>query len=482
MDIYIVCTDVSLFCDTNDTTHAIAASKLVDRVSPYFASSQIKSIQVIMAMSGLLELQHGASTQNREDTDIGSDVQVDNNGTNHRTSMSKCVRAIEYVFEKNEFAPNSMLDSAFGRGGNFVSVRFSVVSNSSIGFKSLSRQWIRNCLIELQPSCRINFDLPPTVDGTQCSVELDAAYQIFPFPIDSPQATMMTSDLQAISKLILSVIQLVPLATLDVSLFYGIPIKVGTALGIDCSQFQEMQVLVRTLFQSLQERESALVLRGIPHRTHGVVRSNKSAGIFQSTSEQLFVLLAQETPGSNSATSGVLHRIAHADHLVTEASVSADHAMDFSDSTMEAQYTEYIEASFSATAMRPFNPLDYASLYSLPPCDKTTVDTTEVKKSPEMQNPIVSPTETQSGSEGSGYLSISSRTEQETVNADESIGLGRDRMAANTVSLSPKKGMSSVWNDSAGIGACGPQSSMEAHCILENDDDDGDVSMFDADY
>jgi hypothetical protein len=381
LDITLLCTDVSLFCDTNTKAHKAAVERFASHVAPFFRKSLLNSIQIITAITGKIALRlddqgqcNSAPKDADEDTTMKGSEAVPLSKVavqNQEDALSKCVDVIEATFDELEYTVPSRHGVATGsESGNPINIAYSVMDSSSVGYKCLSRQWIRDSLLVRRLACRLHFDLPATFDGTQCSVAFEATYQIFPFAINSPQAKMLSSDLVHLSKSDIQVTQLVPLSSIDASILFGIPMTVRAGLENDYVQFQEMEVLVRSLFRLLQERELAILLRGTTKRANeNVYNPISSGGLFQSnssSSEQIFVLMAQELPLSvgHSPPTGLLYRIAHADQLLAEAAKSnlkSDSNKLTSDEEMEAQYTEYIEEALSGMELRPFNPLDETS-------------------------------------------------------------------------------------------------------------------------
>lgn len=347
-------------------------------MAPSFRKSLLDSIQVVMATTGELALRIDDKTQacsvpskdvcaSIHDKPVSPSIWVNN----QEDSVAKCIEVIEATLDELEYTAFSQHGVTTGiEGSNPINVSFSVIDSSPIGYKYLSRQWIRDSLSMNQLSCRLNFDLPSAIDGTHCSVAFEAAYQIYPFAINSLQAKMLSSDLYYLSHLDFQVTQLVPLSSIDTSLLFGIPMKVRAGLENDYAHFQEMSVIVRTLFRLLQERELAILLRGTAKRTdESAYNSASRYGLFQSHSssmEQMFVLMAQEVPSlaGHSPPSGLLCRIAHADQLLVEATkptALGEAKYMASDQELEAQYTEYIEEALSRVDLGPFNPFDVAS-------------------------------------------------------------------------------------------------------------------------
>jgi hypothetical protein len=154
---------------------------------------------------------------------------------------------------------------------------------------------------------RICFDLPETLDGTQCSVSLDVMYKTMPFRLDSNVAKGLTRDLKLLSESKLEVLQLVPISLVDSSLIHGVVMGVRAGLETDLDRHNETALLVRSLFRHLSSKACALLLR-----SEGP--SNiESDGLFHCNG-QSFLLIAEELPAplktKAAPNSGVLYRYA----------------------------------------------------------------------------------------------------------------------------------------------------------------------------
>jgi hypothetical protein len=372
LDITIVTTDVALFSDTSAEAHKTAVEKFVEHVTPAFQKSAIGSVQIVVAKMTVLGLQLSSSTKKSDEDDKKDDDgdvvmrrteamgASSDEAKNHKCKMSQCVNIIRTTLEDLEFASNAQKGATAGTESTAtVSVSLDVVNDSPVDFKLLSRRWVNKALPTLQRPGKLTFNLPEGTDGTQCSVAFDASYQLLPFSITSTQTSMMLSDLADLSKLNLQVAQLVPIASLDASLLFGIPMLLRARFEKDVDQFQQMNILVRSLFRWLQDREQAILLRA-PSGKNSICHEAKK-GLFASATEHLFVLMAQEVPsaGQLSPSTGLLYRIAHADHrLATDVSTDPDFGKSTIQQETASMYAEYIEAALNGVECGPFNPLD----------------------------------------------------------------------------------------------------------------------------
>jgi hypothetical protein len=208
MDITVLVTDLSLFCDTSKESHQVAVRLFLKNVAPFFGNATLNSIHIVVVRTGALVLLSENTIEH--DTRCTSDGTPDNHDSprklaaqNHQHSMHSCFEAMQEIFETLEFSPDRACP---------VNVSLSIMEGNIIEFKKLSRAWIRDSLAMRRLHIRVRFDMPEIVDGTQCSVNLDVCYQNFPFSINSREATMLISDLEYISSLFFRVVQLVPIS------------------------------------------------------------------------------------------------------------------------------------------------------------------------------------------------------------------------------------------------------------------------------
>jgi hypothetical protein len=180
-------------------------------------------------------------------------------------------------------------------------------------------------------------------------------YKTIPFRLDSALVQGLCRDLELIAESKLEAVQLVPIASIDASLLYGVVIGVRAGLEIDLDQHNEMGLLVRTLFKQLSSKDCALLLRST---NKGPPRSDHTrCGLFHDY-DQTFLLMAEEIPArfkhQTSSTSGVLYRLASADHFIQEMS-SED--VNSSENDENNPFTEYMEVSLDCLACSPINTL-----------------------------------------------------------------------------------------------------------------------------
>lgn len=485
LDITILVTDVSLFCDSDVESHTGAVDRFANYVAPFFHKSRLNSIQIVVASTGTIALQVEHDDAVIQEADADGDVQMKNGekdvsnqyARNHEHAVTACVEAIQAKLEEHEYVAHSRQGVSIGEeGGNPFNVSFSIIDNSPVGYRQLSRQWIRDSLLVCRLSSRLRFDLPQTLEGLQCTVSLDANYQIFPFAINTPQAKMLLSDLDQMAGLDFNVKQLVPVSSIDASLLYGIPMQVRAGLENDFAQFQEMQALVRSLFHLLQERELAILLNA-----SATGKASKN-GLFQSSgSEHLFVLMAQELPASLALTespqTGLLYRIANTDELLAEATAAGSVASKKAEET-ESQYVDYIDQAISCLQVRPFNPLDATFLKSMDLVSSAHLVTTNTIDSTCMKEMKIDEHSVETSPRWDDTSGIESRQFDSfhfAPNTCEDIELqGQDEIMELEADGPSQQ---SLWDDSVGVGALGPLPSQEDG--PEDDGHNSGISVFD---
>jgi hypothetical protein len=256
------------------------------------------------------------------------------------------------------------------------------IIESPIRFQALLREWIRAVVSTASgaggTSSKISFDLPETLDGSQCSCSLDLVPSLLPHRVDSIEAAKLMMDLKALSFAELEVVQVVPISSVDGSLLYGVPMSATAAMDSDLFRYKEMKVLTRQLFRYMATKDVALALRCVGTKScdkenesaldAGLDSTNASANI--SIEEgQIFLLMAEHpaeptgqslSPTSSSGSGeaparGVLYRYATSDHLVHDL-VTVDDC-DSEDEETNEQYFEYVEQSLQMVDSAMLNPI-----------------------------------------------------------------------------------------------------------------------------
>ena len=378
LNVTIVSSDISLFCDTNVDSHRAGLKVFIDHVAEYFKNGLLSSIKITSAGNhGHLGLT--VSVQENDENEgpkpmksCSPDTTIGEQQLKHQKAMQECVHMIEWTLDDIVVgihpSPNDPIESS-------LCCTFTVIKNSIVDFTALSHSLIRTALVgqNMRMVGRLRcIDLPVSNDGTHCAISLEASYEIFPFSIRSFHANSLSSDIDDLSTMQLEVVQIVPLPMIDVSLLFGIPLVVRAGLEQDYEQFQEMKVLVRSFFTVLQKQEQAILLRGTSHRPSKKRTSGHAEHVysgFSLSTEQYFVLMAQENPtsmlhpesGASGPNSGLLFRIAHCDLLLHDKYLMHGEYGPYrpptvDDQETETQYTEYIENALSTLSVATYNP------------------------------------------------------------------------------------------------------------------------------
>jgi hypothetical protein len=384
LNITLLTTDVSFFCDTNEASHQSACSKFWDHAAKLFEASAINSIRIVVAKTGVAGLEAvpppkkddaaddddhctGKDTKNDTDNDdkAGHDImdqdEIDASLLrNHELSLAKCIHCIQAKFAERA---ESQMDQMMLAGhqvdhGMFtnVDISISLMDQGTPGYKHLARHWARHAASP-HLTGRLEFDLPETFDGTECKLCFDATYKIFPTALDAGDTfVQLAGDLRLLRQQSFKALQLVPQSSLDASLLFGIPIALTTGMENDFECYQTMDALIRALFAALLERDTALLLRS-SNPTLGDDDDGEDADVngtprlFHQRNE-MFVLLPLEFPkaAKTQPHSGLLMRYANEHQLLTEATFPSP--MSLLDQDTEAELSDYVQRALVSLAMQ----------------------------------------------------------------------------------------------------------------------------------
>ncbi|CAB9520347.1 expressed unknown protein [Seminavis robusta] len=444
LDVMIVTNDVSLFCDVSEGGHKRALSRFCDRAEIFFREGAIRTIRIVVANTGRIAIalpkeKIGSSPKSEAeqnaisfDVDDVDDVDGDDDQDNdelgsqqqepqqltdleqraaeyqarrtHELSMAGCIRAMESLLNKRSEIDYEKLKVGSNNKKPVLPVDIAVstidaTTSTRLAFKTLQRSCLRDIVdstmaITLSnsassaPKTRIHLALPETIDGMQSSVALEVTHKLIPFPLDRPSVTGgFFHDLQELCSSELSLVQLIPLALVDASLLFGVPMHVRAGTEDDIDRYHEVCELVKNLFSYMQKRQVAMLLR-----SSGPPESN-APGIFHNPQRgQLFLLAAEEPVGSNAKPStGSLFRYASADELLLETQKPLDTSLVLPDE-VRAQYESYVENALDMLDCCAVNPLYLEASRSPPlrkkrrvsieepPAEKTTLSVAEADK------------------------------------------------------------------------------------------------------
>lgn len=394
LHVTVVTHDVALFCDVRDGSHQRGFGRFWDMVKPFFEDGAIGKIDVVVAKTGVVAMAQPSQPQNgvvdrelaeegenqSEQSTFVDDHENEKEARNaHELSMAKCVRVL-----RSQTMSKAASDERYYSHKTVTTVEIAISMMDAtdparrLSFKSLMRRRLRDIVASISTSILqtngrnkpngILLNFPETIDGIQRSVALDIRYKIAPFALDRPvTCNGFFSDLTELSNSNLELVRQVPLASVDASLLYGIPMEVRTGFIDDIQQYQESLVLVRSIFRTLQQRQVGLLLRiadpeeddepSAAEDTREEGGSNR--GIFHNSRRgQTFLLMANEPPRGIAPTTGVLFRLASADEFLLEAE-NPRRTTDPSSVPKEVveQYETYIENAIDLLDSGAVNPL-----------------------------------------------------------------------------------------------------------------------------
>jgi len=407
LEITLLTTDVALFCDTDVDGHAAGAERFLDRVVPYFERSSghkaapkirtyssssltspgIMDIHIVVAKTGKLahpRLPDDDEDDEKQDNNIGADdpdsdtVDRGKDGEaspcQHQIEVGKCMRAIRSAFDAREASifeeasSKSWLASGGDDTANPVSIKITQIDHSPMGYKYLSRQWIRSTPMGRRLRGRLSLDLPELLDGSQCTVSFDAGYHTLPYALNSRKCSGLAFDLDQLSKSCpLKVVKSVPFSSVDASLLYGVPFQLLPGLEADIDSTRQMEGLVKVFFRFLSDRQ--LVLLVSPSSNEGCGNDSKTGeddSIQPLSAPKLFVLMVQEWPKTTATrdvdpASAMLFPYIGADQLLEETPfISTESALN---AEMAEQYADYIERAIELVEVQAHNPLDAKTLH-----------------------------------------------------------------------------------------------------------------------
>jgi hypothetical protein len=484
LDITILTNDVSFFSDTKEASHKRGMNTFWDRVKPHFLNSKVRNLHIVVATTDSVVEQPGAEEKeetnkeeanaDKEDEAIKDDEEKPSGSKDSDTaknmessqkhpptekasemlvrkraiSIAESVNVIQQQLDtkaEDEFRANrSFIQFDSSKHLPSINMHISTIDNSYVGFQVLVRKWCRDKLSSQNHQHRLTFELPETMDFAQCSVSLDAMYKTVPFRFDSALVQGLSADLELLEQSKLEVVQLIPIASIDASLLYGIAIGVRAGLEDDLSQYHEMGLLVRSLFKHLAVKDCALLLRSTnkgPDKD-----SSTKTGLFHSNDEeQSFLLMAEEIPSSlkerTSPHSGVLYRMASADHFLQEMSpVDAIASCSGKEELEDNPYSEFMETSLDCLGCSPVNPLYLAAKAAFyQPIRSTRRRHQSNESAPSAKSQL---TMTKKGTPKNRTSKMTSRAKQMVAALNDSEESGSESGAGKEIG----------WNDDSGVG------------------------------
>ena len=411
----IVSNDVSLFCDIKDASHKRAFSRFWDLIKPYFQFEDLLSIHIVILKTGTIAMAKPMNENDSDNTTTATDTPESNKENNteamdasmehsddfllermeqenqanaedearslHEMGIAKCVRSLQAQLRDAAEKDYKLSLNAKNHTPQ-VDISISMIdatANVRLAFKDLLRRSLRDIVTNTSAvvnsaaimqnnsaasstANRIYLQLPETIDGTQCSVTLDISYKLLPFALDRPViSTGFFCDLAELCASTLKVVQLVPFSSVDATFLFGVPMRVRAGVEGDYEQYQEAQVLTRSLFKTMQTKQVAMLIQ-IANDSQNEKRkqsdnTNSMLGVFHNPKRgQTFLLMAEEPVGGLSPPStGVLFRYASADDLLLETEPPAT-KVEIPDEIVH-QYESYVENALDILDCNAVNPL-----------------------------------------------------------------------------------------------------------------------------
>lgn len=369
LEVTLLTNDVAFLCDTKEASHKLGLKNFWDQVRPLFRDDLLRSIDIVVAETGAVEL-----TLQKMDQDNGNDEDEEesvhstkNADLQRKTRIAQCLHNIQTdITARAETDYNEM--RGYDDPTHPVELRLSSMENADISYKRLARKWTRDIMSPPSATSPLSFSLPETIDGMQCTFSLDVSYKIMPYRVDSTAAAGMLADLQLLVDSDIGVLQLVPLSCIDASLMFGVPMSVRAAAESELEQYKEMKSLLGFLLRYLSDNELGLILRSTGGGS-GIL--TQFGAPLHHMDGQLLLLLAEELPGRDLMSAGqsqefalqskpipsagVLFRYANADQLLNAGSSEA-FSVD-GDSESLKQLAECVETSLDDMKCDSINPL-----------------------------------------------------------------------------------------------------------------------------
>ena len=384
--------DVSLFSDTNADSHKRALGRFWEKIRGSFQNGVVGSVTIAIYETGAVAMRSNAKpaaadgndgtahdgAQGEDENGVGDSFPINHpdDALAHRLKVKKCISTLQKEIDGLHEKDRRKNASVSGTPPLPINLELQVIENP-IMYQALLRDWIRNVVSPSSGGGRISFNLPETMDGTQCSISLDLAYSILPYPVDSVETAKLLMDLKALSSAEFEVIQLLPVPSIDGSLLYSVPMSSTAAMDSDLFRYKEMKILCRQLWKFLATKDVALALRCIGAKQdeesalEADTASHAIRRVVNDLEGQCFLLMAEDPTGNFGGSTeqslspasgvaplnGVLYRYASSDHLIRDETETVDTLQDEDEEETSQQYYEYIDQSLECLETSPINPL-----------------------------------------------------------------------------------------------------------------------------
>jgi hypothetical protein len=386
LTVTLVTNDVALFCDSE---HKEAVQKFWNRMRPFFHKNNLRSIELVVMQTGTVtvlapETESMAVFEGNEDKleNEMNDVapvdkdQQDNAAKSKKapaTSVAQCAQQIRQYMTELERA-DYKVDRGREDAVTPISMSLSLCDNNSRSFTSIGRRWMSQLLSPPDLKGNISFELPETMDGTQCSISLDVRYRLLPYAADSPSIRGMLADLDLLSSSTIETMQLVPVSCIDANLLFGVAMEVLPGFQNDEDRFHEMKGLVYVLLKQLRDKDVALLLRS-KSPFHAKSTFGKP---LHHMCHQTYLLMAQDFPDTKLSQEEAtvpleasLFRYGNADQLISVDSTADLYTPE--DSILLSQLHDYVDSALDMIPKDSINPLVIEEVRVLREMEKMTL-------------------------------------------------------------------------------------------------------------
>lgn len=259
-------TDANLFAtDITSESHIHGLEKFWKRIYSSFQTNTVSSITImIVETTSTMQMMKNLKSYDVDNSSVHDcSMNTSSSSIPNRLAVIQCVNDIRRRI--GEMSRSQDFESTTP-----VNLQLEIMDGNSIAFQSLLQSWVKESFAQTYASYeggvqgRLSFDLPETLDGTMCQLSLDLQYTVLPRSINSLATKEIVEDMQRISMLspsCVEVVQTIPLSSVDSSLVYGVPMSARASLENDISRYNEMKVLARQLWVYLGRNDVALVLR-----------------------------------------------------------------------------------------------------------------------------------------------------------------------------------------------------------------------------
>ena len=314
-------------------SHIHGLEQFWKRIYSSFQTNAVSSITImIVETTSMMQMMKNLKSYDVDNSSVHCSMNTSSSSIPNRLAVIQCVNDIRRRIGEMSRAQDFESTTP-------INLHFEIMDGNSIAFQTLLQSWVKESFAQTYASYeggvqgRLSFDLPETLDGTMCQLSLDLQYTVLPHSINSLATKELVEDMQRISMLspsCVEVVQTIPLSSIDSSLIYGVPMSARASLENDISRYNEMKVLARQLWVYLGRNDVALVLRARDVEDDEDVVEGRSE-------DQLFLLVCEQAvqrptdassalnivpdkQGSDSSSSchGMLYRYATKSQLLRE--------------------------------------------------------------------------------------------------------------------------------------------------------------------